>query len=222
MLTKKQHKSLKDEYITLLKSVDRSGIDDLIAYLESTDFFKAPARCEHSCNFPGGLLLHSINTYRALKEKLTPGTNTVWTGVALDENITNDTLIIVSLLHDLGKIGMFEKTQKNTRCYDEEAIKAADRFSVKEDSVGKYIWKVENGYRYINESPFGGAGETAVIIAQRYLRLTNTEIKALRWHAGYGPEAYTSRVSDAFASTPLALALYTADMEATFIVDKNG
>ena len=42
---------MKEEYLELLKSINREGIDDLIKFIESTDFFKAPASTRFHGNF---------------------------------------------------------------------------------------------------------------------------------------------------------------------------
>ena len=34
---------MKEEFLTLLRSVNREGIEELINFLEKSDFFKAPA-----------------------------------------------------------------------------------------------------------------------------------------------------------------------------------
>ena len=61
---------MKDEFIELLKKTNREGIDKLIAWLEKTDFYKAPASTRfHGCH-EGGLLEHSLNVYNLLKLKL--------------------------------------------------------------------------------------------------------------------------------------------------------
>lgn len=219
MLTQKQHKRLKEEYLELLRSVNRPGIEELISYLEENNFFRGPATCEHGCSVPGGLLVHSLNVYKALKEKLAIGSSSVWASVSMDANITDETIVIVALLHALHKIGAYEVTQKNVKNYDATAVAAAKTHERKKDDAGEYIWEVKTGYKKTNRNPLGGAGETSVITAMRFIKLTETEILALRWHAGYAAEEYAARVSDAFAATPLALALYQADLEATFLLD---
>lgn len=61
---------MKEEFLNLLKSIQREGIEKLIAYLEKTDFFKAPASTRFHGNYEGGLLEHSLNVYHLLKEKV--------------------------------------------------------------------------------------------------------------------------------------------------------
>ena len=87
---------MKEEFLNLLKSVKRDGMEELIKFIESTDFFKAPASTRFHGNFEGGLLAHSLKVYEILKEKLkhTP----------VEMNISDDTVKIVALLHDICKL----------------------------------------------------------------------------------------------------------------------
>ena len=57
----------KSQFINLLKSTGREGVDDLIEMLDEgkMHFFTAPASVNHHLNSDGGLLLHSLNTCRA-------------------------------------------------------------------------------------------------------------------------------------------------------------
>lgn len=95
--------SSKEEYISLLRSTKRKGIEDLIAYLETTDFYEAPASTRYHNSKPGGLLEHSLNVYKALKE------------IKRSEVYLEDTLIIVALLHDICKIGFYTSTMRNVK-----------------------------------------------------------------------------------------------------------
>lgn len=52
-----------------LASVHRDGAEELLERLENeTDFFEAPAGAKHHGAFPGGLVIHSLNVYRRLRE----------------------------------------------------------------------------------------------------------------------------------------------------------
>lgn len=43
--------------------------EELLERLENeTDFFEAPAGAKHHGAFPGGLVIHSLNVYRRLRE----------------------------------------------------------------------------------------------------------------------------------------------------------
>lgn len=50
----------KERFIELLKSTGRQGIEDLLAWLETTDWFTAPASTRFHCAYPGGLVDHRI------------------------------------------------------------------------------------------------------------------------------------------------------------------
>ena len=45
----------KNRYIQLLKDTNRNGIENLVAWLESTDFFTAPASSRFHLACEGGL-----------------------------------------------------------------------------------------------------------------------------------------------------------------------
>ena len=51
---------MKEEYINLLKSTNREGIEKLINFLEKTDFFTAPASTRFHGSYEGGLVEHSL------------------------------------------------------------------------------------------------------------------------------------------------------------------
>ena len=59
---------MKNEFIELLKSTQRNGVDSLIENLDKLGFFTAPASVGHHLNIPGGLFQHSMNVCKvALK-----------------------------------------------------------------------------------------------------------------------------------------------------------
>ena len=42
---------MKEKFLELLKTVNREGINDLIDFIEKTDFFKAPASTRFHGNY---------------------------------------------------------------------------------------------------------------------------------------------------------------------------
>ena len=81
---------MKEEFINLIKSTNRDGIENLLAFLEKSDFYTAPASTRFHGNFEGGLLEHSMKVYEIFKEKIKQsGLNT-----------PEDTIKIAALLHD--------------------------------------------------------------------------------------------------------------------------
>lgn len=98
--------SQKQEFISLLRSTERDGIENLIDYLENkSDFFTAPAASKFHNNFEGGLCEHSLNVYRNFKGLIE------MKNVDLDEK----SIIITSLLHDLCKCNYYIKEERNRK-----------------------------------------------------------------------------------------------------------
>lgn len=93
---------LKVEFKDIVtNTIRRDGIDDLMAWLESTDFYSAPSSTRYHGAEPGGLVAHSIAVYNHLKQKQT------------DE--TDETIAIVSLFHDLCKCNFYKQTFRNVK-----------------------------------------------------------------------------------------------------------
>ena len=91
----------KQEFIHLLSFVERDGVQSLLEWLESTDFYTAPASTKYHGAYAGGLLEHSLNVFRRLVKRCP----------AADM----DTLTITALLHDVCKIHLYEKTEDGYR-----------------------------------------------------------------------------------------------------------
>ena len=53
----------KEKFISLLKSTNRKGVNQLLSFLEEKGFFEAPASTRFHLSKNGGLLQHSINVY---------------------------------------------------------------------------------------------------------------------------------------------------------------
>ena len=91
----------KQEFIHLLSFVERDGVQSLLEWLESKDFYAAPASTKYHGAYAGGLLEHSLNVFRRLVKRCP----------AADM----DTLTIAALLHDVCKIHLYKKTEDGYR-----------------------------------------------------------------------------------------------------------
>lgn len=78
----------KEEFIRLFRSTGRPGVEEVLAHLDTTDFFTRPAGGHHT--MPGGLVQHSLEVYRIMK-------CFAWFQ-------PRSSKIVVSLFHDMGKI----------------------------------------------------------------------------------------------------------------------
>ena len=185
----------RERFITLFKEkIHREGADRLLAYLQSSDFFTAPASTRYHGAYMGGLLEHSLNVYDCLCDYLArPRVKEVY-GLEFSE----ETVAVVALLHDLCKVDFYVESTRN----------------VKENGV----WKSVPYYTIDDQLPYGH-GEKSVYIASGYMRLTRDEAFAIRYHMGFSGNEEVNTVGQAFAKFPLAVALATADMEAAYFVE---
>ncbi len=55
----------KEKFIEALSSTGRKGLDTVIAKLEESGFFDAPASSKFHLSCKGGLMEHSMNVYEA-------------------------------------------------------------------------------------------------------------------------------------------------------------
>ena len=180
---------MKEEFIELLKSTKREGIDEIINFLEKTDFFKAPASTRFHGNYEGGLLEHSMKVYEILKHKVK---NSV-----IDINVGDDTLIIVALLHDICKANYYKVDFRNAK-----------------NERGE--WEKVPYYTVDDTIPYGH-GEKSVMMITEYMKLTSEEKYCIRWHMGFTePKELYGTISLAYKKYPLALLMHEADLEATY------
>ena len=187
---------MKEEFITLLQSVSREGIDKLIAYLEKTDFFKAPGSTKGHSSYESGLLEHSLNVYHLLKQKLAqkPFSDFV--------QVQDETIILIALLHDICKTNYYTVDYRNRK---------------NEDGV----W-VKEPYYAINDTIPYGHGEKSVMMVSKFIDLTMEEMYAIRWHMGLSePKELYGTLGNAYEKYPLCLALHASDMEAAYLLENK-
>ncbi len=190
----------KEKFIEIYnKNITREGADKLLEYLlsSSSDFFTAPASARFHSSYEGGLCDHSINVYECLKSYLESD--------RVKENFgfeySDESIAIVSLLHDLCKVNVYKKGFRNVK--DE-----------------KGTWQRVDTFEYDDKLPYGH-GEKSVYIISGYMKLTREEAFAIRYHMGYSSTEDPRNVSAAFEMFPLAFALSTADSEATYFIESK-
>lgn len=189
----------KEEFISIYtKNIKREGADKLLTYLtsDSCDFFTAPASTRFHSAYNGGLCDHSLNVYHCLKDYLErPRVKELY---GLD--VTDETIAIVALLHDICKTNCYKPSTRNVK-----------------DSHG--VWHTVPTYSFEDDMPYGH-GEKSVYIISGYMRLSREEAFAIRYHMGFSGNEDKMNVGNAFEKFPLAFALSTADMEATYFMEE--
>ena len=173
--------------------IHRDGLKELMNWIADSDFSMAPASTRFHGNYAGGLLEHSLNVYHALKQLVSLHTI----------DVSEESIAIVALFHDLCKANYYTESTRN----------------VKDEDTGKWI-KVP--YYTVNDQFPVGHGEKSVIILQGFIKLTDEEIYAIRWHMGGFDSAVKGgdfSLSKAYESCPLAVLLHLADMTATYLME---
>jgi len=198
----------------ILRDTKREGIDKLIDYLESTDFYTAPASSRFHCDYEGGLVSHSLNVYTCLVKKKK---NPLW--VKYLSETPDESLALAALLHDVCKANFYTVDFRNQKTYDEEKVSAAARWQIKSDNNGSFIWETVPYYKADEQFPFGH-GDKSVYLVNKYITLTDEEAVAIRFHMGaYEGQNIWNSLGNAFEKFPLAMALHEADMEATHLLE---
>lgn len=190
----------KEEFLEIFQThIHREGSAELLDYLlNKSDFFTAPASARFHGSYVGGLCEHSVNVFRCLKDYLArPRTREVY---QLDYPM--ESVAIVALLHDLCKIGCYKAGTRN----------------VKNDATGQ--WEKVPTFFFEDKLPYGH-GEKSVYIISGFMRLSREEAMAIRWHMGFSGTEDNRLVGQAFQQFPLAFALATADMEASYFLEKS-
>ena len=214
LLLKKSDLSNSEIFNMILRDTKREGIEELIKYLESTDFYKAPASSRFHCDYEGGLVSHSLNVYTCLVKKKK---NLVWNKYLNDT--PDESLALAALLHDVCKANFYTVDFKNQKTYDEEKVASAARWQIKSDNNGNFIWETVPYYKANEQFPFGH-GDKSVYLVNKYITLTDEEAVAIRFHMGaYEGQNIWNSLGSAYEKYPLALALHEADMEATHLLE---
>lgn len=90
--------------------------------------------------------------------------------------------------------------------------------NVKNETTGQ--WEKVPTFFFEDKLPYGH-GEKSVYIISGFMRLTREEAMAIRWHMGFSGPEDARTVGQALRQYPLALALATADMEASSFLEKE-
>ena len=204
--------SNKEEFLKIWKTSAIQvcdGADKLLEWLIASDFFEAPASSRYHLAVPGGLCQHSLNVYRRLKWLLE---SAYPKGVPY----ASQSIAIVSLLHDICKVGMYKKTQRNQKTYDKAKIEKADKSIIKKDSGGEYIWETVDSYE-IDEQFIFGHGEKSVYLINKFMKLTDEEAQAIRYHMSSWKHDDIQSVGKVYSANHLAFFLHVADEAASYI-----
>lgn len=208
MLTKEQIEANKQEFLSEINKITRpnSRISDLVSFLENYGFFNAPASSVYHNAFEGGLCEHSLNVLANLRKLC---------NIKQIYTISEESIIIVALLHDISKFDFYEPFIKNEKVYSD----SGDKY----DNMGKFSWVAKKGYKVVDSRKrfvFGTHGQNSQYLINQFIPLTIEESAAIINHMGQSNDAAPdlTAIYNAFS---LACLLHIADMLATYIDERN-
>lgn len=182
----------KEEFISIFQeNVKRQGSQELLDWMLKTDFFTAPASTKYHCACQEGLVMHSLSVYKVMMEK------------HFEEGTDSaESFAICALLHDLCKAQFYKTSTRN----------------VKNEVSGQ--WEKVPYYTIDDAFPYGH-GEKSVFLIERFMRLKTAEAIAIRWHMGGFEDNSSFAMSQAYEKYPIAVKLHLADLESTYLREKN-
>ncbi len=199
-------KKIKEEFIELLRSTKRAGIEDVLKDLEDWGFYEAPASAGHHLNVAGGLVQHSLNTCKAALA-VYEGMKTLEPYLA--NEVKRESVIIASLLHDVCKTDIYKPTVKRRK-----------------NQLG--IWEDSEGYKVTYKNfPMGHGEKSVILLLCSGLELFDDEMLAIRWHMGAWGVNMNSYEDQRNYDTarmlyPLVAIVQTADGLAASIMERTG
>lgn len=178
------------------KYITRLGAQELLKWIEESDFFEAPASSKFHLDVAGGLCEHSLNVCRNLKKLYE-----LEKQAHPELNIGMDKIVICGLLHDLCKANFYKTDFRNVK-----------------NEQGQ--WEKVPYYTTEEQDPWGH-GEKSVMIILKYMKLEDDEICAINWHMGGFDDRVkggaSKSISAAYEKYPLAVLTQAADFMATYI-----
>lgn len=176
----------------LLLSTKRNGIENIVKWLDESDFKFAPASTQYHNCIRGGLLAHSLQVYYHMYD---------FNNLIQFFDLQNDTIIITALLHDVCKIDTYNTSYRNTKNEEGQWVKVP-YFTVDE------------------KLPFGHGEKSVYLLLKHGLETTMIEDMMIRSHMGsFRDNQYLNDVSHRFSKCPQSIVLHFADMLSTYTTE---
>ena len=193
----------KNKFSEILSATGRTGMDTVLAKLEETGFFEAPASTRFHLATKGGLLEHSLNVYEAamfLREQV------LARKPELEAQLPADSVAICALLHDTCKADVYKEAILNR--------KNADGY-----------WEKYLGYSVDYADPLGHGEKSVIMLLSWGLDLTPEEMLAIRWHmSAWDMPMQSAEHKESFnaakAKSPLVSLIQSADGIATGLLER--
>lgn len=189
--------SIRNRYeaLKLLVVERKAQFDNLISFMETeTSWLTAPASTKYHLCKESGLLEHSVNVAESIlkiRKALTP-------------DISDESCVIVSLVHDLGKVGMPGNPQ----------------YLINESTDKQQLsgYKPDPPYRFNKDLTYLSVPVRSLYLASKHIDLMEQEVQAIIYHDG---QYVDDNRSVATHEEPLTLLLQYADSWSGFVIEKQ-
>ncbi len=178
---------LYNRYIT------RENSDKLLSWLKTTDFFSAPASTKFHLSCPQGLVIHSLNVYRVMRERY------------FEEGDSEESFALCALLHDVCKAQFYRSSTRN----------------VKNEETG--VWEKKPYYVVEDAFPYGHGEKSVYLIERFVRLKPQEAVAVRWHMGGFDDSAKggSFAVNGAFDKYPLAVKLHLSDLEATYLRERE-
>lgn len=181
---------MKQAFLDIYKQyINRPGSAKLLEWMETTDFFTAPASTRFHAAYEGGLLEHSLNVYEVFRNKHFE-----------EETDDPESVAIVTLLHDLCKAGFYTVEMRNRK-----------------NEQGK--WEKVPFYAIDDRFPYGHGEKSVFLIERFMRLKNEEAVAIRWHMGGFDDAVRGGSFSlaHAFEKYPLAVKLHLSDLEATYL-----
>ena len=184
----------REEFLSIFSQhVTRPGADKLLAWLDTTDFFRAPASTRFHGACAGGLLMHSLNVYHCLRSRY------------FEEGDSEESFALCALLHDVCKANFYKPGTRN----------------VKNEQTGQ--WEKVPTFTIEDAFPYGHGEKSVFLIERFLRLRPAEAVAIRWHMGGFDESARggSFAISQAYDQYPLAVKLHLADLEATYLKEKG-
>lgn len=187
------HPYKKQFYEIFEAHVRREGADKFLAWLSNTDFFTAPASTKFHCACAFGLVMHSINVYKVLRDNY------------FEDGDSEESFALCALLHDVCKAQYYKTSTRN----------------VKNEETGQ--WEKKPFYMVEDIFPYGHGEKSVFLVERFIRLKPAEAMAIRWHMGGFDDAAKSGSyaISNAYDKYPLAVKLHLADLQATYLVEKG-
>ena len=184
----------KESFISAFEeNIQREGAGALLAWMQGTDFFTAPASTRFHGACEQGLVMHSLNVYEVLRARFSGA------------GVSAESLAICGLLHDLCKANFYKAGFRN----------------VKDDETG--VWNKVPSYSVQDAFPYGHGEKSVFLIERFLRLKPAEAVAIRWHMGGFDDAVRggSYAISEAWRNYPLGVMLHIADLEASYLLEKG-